>query len=66
MNDPVLSARIRPLATYEHPRILESALGSSSSRQIVVSPRITAPVVSESLVGQLRTLLKAGAEVSVA
>lgn len=66
VNDPVLSARIRPLATYEHPRILESALGSSSSRQIVVSPRITAPVVSEALVGQLRTLLKAGAEVSVA
>lgn len=52
------------LETFDHPRYLEKAL-ESTRRLIIVSPWIRRRVVNDAFVGQLRDLLRRGAEVYV-
>jgi hypothetical protein len=52
------------LETFDHPRYLEQAL-ESKERLLIVSPWIKRRVVSDAFVGELRDLLRRGAQVFI-
>jgi hypothetical protein len=53
------------LETFDHPRYLQEALESASSRLVIVSPWIKRRVVNDSFLGNLRRLLDRGVDVFI-
>lgn len=57
------SLGVRPVETYEHPRLLVDALEHSQHRILLISPWLTRAVVDEEFIGRLDRLLTRGVDV---
>lgn len=57
--------RVRPIAVYEHPPLLEDALATAQKRVLIISPWITPAVVDGRFLKQLREALLRGVEVRI-
>ncbi|MBF0186195.1 MAG: hypothetical protein HQM06_17645 [Magnetococcales bacterium] len=57
--------RVRPIAVYEHPPLLEDALATAQKRVLIISPWITPAVVNTRFLKQLRDALQRGVEVRI-
>jgi hypothetical protein len=53
------------LETFDHPRYLDQALESATSRLIIVSPWIRARVVNAAFISRLREILRRGVDVYI-
>lgn len=56
---------VRPIAVYEHPELLKTALESAKTRLLIISPWITEVVVNANFLGRLDKLLRAGVDVYI-
>ena len=56
---------VRPIAVYEHPQLLRTALESTVTRLLIISPWINGVVVNAKFLDHLRRLLKAGVDVYI-
>ena len=59
------SLEVRPLAVYEHPRLLRSAFEQAEERVLVISPWIRRAVVTRAFVKTIRQALDRGVRVYV-
>ena len=56
---------VRPIAVYEHPQLLRTALECASTRLLIISPWITDAVVNENFLNHLRKLLETGVDIYI-
>src|SRR6266853_5853542 len=54
---------VRPLAVYEHPKLLREALSTSKTRLMIISPWIRKAIVDDEFLGVLRGTLSKGVAV---
>ena len=57
--------KVRPVAVYEHPPLLEEALDTAQNRLLVISPWITTAVVDPRFLKRLQAALERGVEVRI-
>ena len=57
--------KVRPVAVYEHPPLLEEALDTAQKRLLVISPWITTAVVDPRFLKRLQAALERGVEVRI-
>ncbi len=57
--------RVRPIAVYEHPPLLEEALATAQTRVLIISPWITPAVVDGRFLKLLQAALERGVEVRI-
>lgn len=56
---------VKPLSVYDHPPLLEQAVGSAQHRVLIISPWIRANVVNEQFLQGLESALQRGVEVTI-
>ncbi|MCR4378056.1 MAG: phospholipase D-like domain-containing protein [Rhodospirillales bacterium] len=59
------SLKVRPIAVYEHPPLLEDALESAEKRVLIISPWITSAVVDKRFLKRLEVALERGVDVRI-
>ncbi|MBN8930030.1 MAG: hypothetical protein J0H19_25845, partial [Rhodospirillales bacterium] len=57
--------KVRPIAVYEHPPLLQQALDTAQTRLLIISPWITPAVVDQHFVRRLRAALERGVKVRI-
>lgn len=57
--------KVRPIAVYEHPPLLEDALDTAQKRLLIISPWITTAVVNTSFLKKLQAALDRSVEVCI-
>ena len=65
LEDQLNDAPVRPIAVYEHPKLLRTALECTHTRLLIMSPWITSAVVDATFLGHLRRLLRAEVDVYI-
>ena len=65
LEDRLNDIAVRPIAVYEHPQLLRTALDSARTRLLIISPWITGAVVNANFLDHLRGLLKGGVDVYI-
>lgn len=56
---------VRSIQTYEHPVLLNDALGSAQNRLLIISPWIRGDVVNQEFLGRLQACLKRNVKVHI-
>lgn len=56
---------VRPLPVYEHPGVLEGAVGTATARLVILSPWIRRAVVSDAFLDGLRKACVRGVKISI-